>query len=110
VGRAKEIIVRGGSNISPLEVEAALYSHPAVREAAAVGVPDPDLGERVRAFVSLRPGCAATVEALQSWVGQHIAAYKVPESIVVLTELPKGPTGKVQRRALRSWTPAQEAA
>lgn len=110
VGRAKEIIVRGGSNVSPLEVEAALASHPAVREAAAVGVPDPELGERVRAFVSFRPGCTVSEEVLKAWAGERIAAYKVPESIVVLDELPKGPTGKVQRRALRTWTPARQAA
>jgi long-chain acyl-CoA synthetase len=105
VGRGKEIIVRGGSNISPLEVESALYSHPAVREAAVVGVPDAGLGEIVRAFVALKDGCAADEADLKAHVGRKIAAYKVPETIIFLNELPKGLTGKVQRRALRNWTP-----
>lgn len=103
VGRSKEIIVRGGSNISPLEVESALYSHPAVGEVAVVGVPDPVLGETVRAFVACKRDCTASVEALRQWAAERIAAYKVPESIVFLPELPKGLTGKVQRRALKSW-------
>ena len=105
VGRSKEIIVRGGSNISPMEVETALYSHSAVREAAVVGVPDPELGETVRAFVAFKDGYTTTEEALKQHVAQHIAGYKVPESIIFLEELPKGLTGKVQRRALRAWAP-----
>ena len=105
VGRSKEIIVRGGSNISPLEVESALYSHPAVQEAAVVGVPDVELGETVRAFVALKDGAAASAANLKAHVGRQIAAYKVPETIIFLNELPKGLTGKVQRRALRNWMP-----
>jgi long-chain acyl-CoA synthetase len=104
VGRSKEIIVRGGSNISPLEVEAALYSHPAVREVAVVGVPDPTLGETVRAIVACKEGQSTGSEELRQWAAGHLAAYKVPESFVFLPELPKGPTGKVQRRTLKSWS------
>jgi long-chain acyl-CoA synthetase len=107
VGRSKEIIVRGGSNISPMEVETVLYGHPAVREAAVIGVPDPALGEAVRAFVAFKDGCSATEAELTAHAAQRIAAYKVPETIVFLADLPKGVTGKVQRRVLRNWpTPA----
>ncbi len=101
VGRTKEIIIRAGSNISPLEVEVALYQHPAVREVGVVGVPNPELGEVVRAFVALRTGAAATAEELRAFVGERLAAYKVPESITFLPDLPKGLTGKVQRKALK---------
>ena len=103
VGRAKDIIVSGGSNISPLEVEDALYGHPAIAEAAVVGVPDAELGERVRAFVALKPGHGVDAAALLAHAASRLAAYKLPESIIFRTELPKGLTGKVQRRALRDW-------
>jgi len=101
VGRTKEIIVRAGSNISPLEVEDALYQHPAVREVGVVGVPNAELGEVVRAFVALKSGATATSEELRAFVGERLAAYKVPESITFLPDLPKGLTGKVQRKALK---------
>ncbi len=101
VGRTKEIIVRAGSNISPLEVEEALYQHPAVREVGVVGVPHPELGEVVRAFVALKSGATATAEELRTFVAERLAAYKVPESITFLPDLPKGLTGKVQRKALK---------
>ena len=101
VGRTKEIIVRGGSNISPLEVEEALYQHPAVREVGVVGVPNAELGEVVRAFVALRAGATATAEELKAFVGERLAAYKVPETVTFLPDLPKGLTGKVQRKALK---------
>jgi long-chain acyl-CoA synthetase len=101
-GRTKDVIIRGGSNISPGEVEDVLYAHPAVYEAGVVGVPDPDLGERVRAHVSFRPGSQATEAELIAWCGERLAAYKTPEWIVFADELPKGPTGKVLRRALRT--------
>ena len=101
VGRTKEIIVRAGSNISPLEVEDALYQHPAVREVGVVGVPNAELGELVRAFVALKSGATATSEELRAFVAERLAAYKVPESITFLPDLPKGLTGKVQRKALK---------
>jgi long-chain acyl-CoA synthetase len=100
VGRKKEIIVRGGSNISPLEVEEALYQHPSVREAGVVGVPDAAWGEVVQAFVALKEGAAVTEEALQEFLGTRMAAYKVPERIHFLPDLPKGLTGKIQRKTL----------
>ncbi len=101
-GRAKQIIIRGGSNISPQEVEEALYRHPAVLEAGVVGVPDPINGEKVIAFVALREGFIAGEKELQDLVRDRIADYKTPERIVFLPVLPKGLTGKVQRRELKN--------
>jgi long-chain acyl-CoA synthetase len=100
-GRAKDIIIRGGSNISPGEVEDVLYAHPAVYEVGVVGVPCSEMGQRVRAYVALKPGTQATDKELIDWTAKSIAAYKVPESIAFLPALPIGPTGKVVRRALR---------
>ena len=100
-GRRKDIIIRGGSNISPGEVEDVLYGHPAVYEAGVVGIPCSELGQRVRAYVALKPGAQATEQNLIDWTAQKVAAYKAPESIVFLPALPKGPTGKVLRKALR---------
>ena len=101
MGRKKEIIIRAGSNISPLEVEEALYQHPAVRECGVIGVPDSTLGEVVWAFVALANHEAVTAAELQDFARGRIASYKIPEEIRFLTELPKGPTGKVHRRTLR---------
>jgi long-chain acyl-CoA synthetase len=100
-GRRKEVIIRGGSNVSPQEVEEALYQHPAVMEAGVIGVPDELYGERVVACVSLREGKVASEEELKEFVKDRLADYKVPEWIAFLSELPKGITGKVQRRALK---------
>ncbi|SPF52601.1 AMP-dependent synthetase and ligase [Candidatus Sulfopaludibacter sp. SbA4] len=100
-GRVKQIIVRGGSNISPQEVEEALYHHPAVLEAGVIGMPDPVHGEKVIAFVALREGFKAGEQELRDLVRSRIADYKTPERIVFLPVLPKGLTGKVQRRALK---------
>jgi long-chain acyl-CoA synthetase len=101
MGRKKEIIIRGGSNISPLEVEEVLYQHPAVRECGVVGVPDAAMGEAVWAFVAVVDGRKASAEELKDFLGGKLAAYKVPERIEFLGELPKGATGKVHRRTLR---------
>jgi len=100
-GRKKEIIVRGGSNIAPQEVEETLYKHPAVGEAGVIGEPDEYWGEVVLAYVALRPGHTATPEELIAFAKQHLAEYKCPEQILFLPVLPKGATGKVQRRALK---------
>jgi len=99
--RVKQIIIRGGSNISPQEVEEALYHHPAVLEAGVIGMPDPVHGEKVIAFVALRDGLTAGEEELRDLVRTRIADYKTPERVIFLTALPKGLTGKVQRRALK---------
>jgi long-chain acyl-CoA synthetase len=100
-GRTKELIIRGGSNISPQEVEGALLQHPAVMEAGVVGVPDEVYGERVVAFVALREGRSASESELREFTRQRLADYKVPDRISFLPVLPKGLTGKLQRRALR---------
>jgi long-chain acyl-CoA synthetase len=100
-GRKKEIIIRGGSNVSPQEVEEALYQHPAVREAGVVGMPHPVFGEEVIACVALCDGPTPTVEELRDVMRGHIADYKVPTQIIFLETLPKGITGKIQRRALK---------
>ena len=100
-GRVKQIIIRGGSNISPQEVEEALYHHPAVLEAGVIGMPDPVHGEKVIAFVALRDGFTAGEQELRDLVRSRIADYKIPERILFLPALPKGLTGKVQRRELR---------
>ena len=100
-GRSKQIIIRAGSNISPQEVEEALYRHPAVLEAGVVGQPDPVYGELVVAFVALRPGADVTASGLQNFAREHLADYKTPERILFLPQLPKGPTGKVDRRTLK---------
>ena len=103
VSRKKEIIIRGGSNISPLEVEEVLDEHPAVHLSCVVGWPDKNLGEIVAAYVSFRSGVAApSTDELRSFVAQRIAAYKVPERITVMPELPLNPTGKVDRKKLHA--------
>jgi len=108
-GRKKEIIVRGGSNIAPQEVEETLYKHPAVGEAGVIGEPNEYWGEVVLAYVALREGHSATPEELIAFAKQHLAEYKCPEQILFLPVLPKGATGKVQRRALKDLRSAAAA-
>ena len=100
-GRSKEIIIRGGSNVSPQEVEEALYQHPAVAEVAVVGKPDEQWGEILVAFIALKPGSSLNADELTAFASERIAKYKVPEVIIFEPTLPKGPTGKVARRPLR---------
>ena len=100
-GRKKEIIVRGGSNISPQEVEEAIYEHPAVAEVAVVGVPDERWGEVVVAGVALRQGQSVSESDLIEFVRGRLSQYKCPERILFMPALPKGPTGKVLRRAVK---------
>jgi len=106
-GRSKEIIIRGGSNVSPQEVEEALYQHPSVREVAVVGKPDEKWGEVIVAFVALKDHTTATAEELIAFAAERIANYKLPEAIHFEAALPKGPTGKVARRPLRERLIAQ---
>jgi long-chain acyl-CoA synthetase len=100
VDRKKELVLRGGYNVYPREVEEALYAHPDVLEAAVVGVPHETLGEEVGALVVLRPGARATPDDLQAWARARVAAYKYPRRIAVVDALPKGPTGKILKRAI----------
>jgi long-chain acyl-CoA synthetase len=101
VDRKKDLIIRGEYNVYPREVEEALYSHPAVAEAAVIGVPDARLGEEVKAVVALRPGTSVTVEEIIQHCKGLVAAYKYPRVVKILDTLPKGPTGKILKRALR---------
>jgi fatty-acyl-CoA synthase len=103
VDRAKDLIVSGGENVASVEVEQAIEAHPAVREAAVVGQADERWGEVPRAFVSLVPGRSVDEAALIAWVRDRLAAFKAPRSVVILDELPKGGTGKVQKQTLREW-------
>jgi long-chain acyl-CoA synthetase len=107
-GRKKEIIIRGGSNISPQEVEEVLYRHPAVREAGVIGMPHPVYGEEVVACVALRDGQAVAGAQLCDFARRHLADYKAPTRVVFLDMLPKGITGKIQRRALKDMLCAVE--
>jgi long-chain acyl-CoA synthetase len=102
VDRLKDQINVSGFKVWPREVEDALYRHPAVREAAVVGVPDAYRGETVKAFVALRAGATATPADLQAFVRGELAAYKCPREVEILDELPRTATGKFLRRELRA--------
>ncbi|MBP9002827.1 MAG: long-chain fatty acid--CoA ligase [Candidatus Hydrogenedentes bacterium] len=99
--RKKDIIIRGGMNIYPREIEEVLYRHPKVREASVVGVPDEARGEEVKAYVSPAAGETLTPEEVMEYLKEHIARYKWPKEVVVLEDLPKGPTGKILKRELK---------
>jgi long-chain acyl-CoA synthetase len=101
VDRKKEMIIRGGYNVYPREIEEVLYEHPSVVEAAVIGVPDPVLGEEVAAAVVLKPGATETVEDIREYVKREVAAYKYPRQVWLFEALPKGPTGKVLKREIR---------
>jgi long-chain acyl-CoA synthetase len=100
VGRKRERILRGGYSVFPQEVEAVLLSHPAVAEAAVIGIEDADLGEDVAAFVSLKRAAQLSSEDLLSYCKNHLARYKYPRQVYIVPELPKGPTGKILKSAL----------
>jgi acyl-CoA synthetase (AMP-forming)/AMP-acid ligase II/carbon monoxide dehydrogenase subunit G len=99
-GRDDEMIISGGENVFPQEVEDALARHPAVAEAAAIGVPDEDFGQRLRAFVALRDGESVGEDELKAWVRDQLARYKVPREIRFVEQLPRTATGKVLKREL----------
>ncbi|WTB27815.1 long-chain fatty acid--CoA ligase [Streptomyces virginiae] len=98
VDRAKDMIIRGGHNVYPREVEEVLYRHPAVAEAAVVGIPDPRLGEELAALVVLMPEGQVTAEEIRDHVKAQVAAYKYPRIVKLTDALPKGPTGKILKR------------
>ena len=100
VDRLKELIIRGGYNVYPREVEEVLYQHPDIVEAAVIGVADPTYGEEVAAAIVLRDGATLSTEELRSWAKERLSAYKVPHLVQVLAALPKGPSGKVLKRAI----------
>ena len=100
VDRKKDLVIRGGYNVYPREVEDVLYQHPAVGQVAVVGIPDERLGEEVKAFCVLKPDHTATEQELIAFTKERIAAYKYPRSIVFLDALPLGPTGKILKKEL----------
>jgi sulfoacetate-CoA ligase len=99
-GRLKELIIKGGENIAPREIDEALYKHPAVLDAAAVGIPDDHYGEEILACVCLKSGETCTEEDLLAHCATHLGKFKTPKKIVFMDDLPKGPSGKIQRLKL----------
>ncbi len=99
-GRIKELIIKGGENIAPKEIDEALYQHKAVMDAAAVGIPDDAYGEEIMACVTLQPGCSVTEQELTDHCLEVLGSFKTPKIIKVMDELPKGPSGKIQRLKL----------
>jgi long-chain acyl-CoA synthetase len=102
VDRKKDLVIRGGYNVYPREVEEVLYEHPAVAEAAVIGRPDEKLGEEVVAVVALKAGAEATPDELIAYCKERMAAYKYPREVRLVPELPKGPTGKILKKELRT--------
>ena len=100
VDRKKDLILRGGYSVYPREVEEVLYTHPDVLEAAVVGIPDETLGEEVAALIVARPGSSPKADELQEWVKERVAGYKYPRRVLFVDDLPKGPTGKILKRAI----------
>jgi long-chain acyl-CoA synthetase len=107
VDRKKDLIIRGGYNVYPREVEEVLYEHPAVREAAVIGLPHDELREELGACVALKEGATCSEDELREHVRSRVAAYKYPRQIWFVDELPKGPTGKILKRAIG--VPASDA-
>lgn len=100
VDRKKELIIRGGYNVYPREVEEVLYQHPAVYEVAVVGVPDPRLGEEIAAFVTVKPGASVEPAELIEFVKERVAAYKYPRQLEIIEEMPKSATNKILKKIL----------
>ncbi len=107
VDRKKDMIIRGGYNVYPREIEEVLYEHPAVQEVAVIGIPHAELGEEIAAVVTLKRDASVTAEELQAYVKSEVAAYKYPRHVWFVDELPKGPTGKIVKREI---TPPVEVA
>lgn len=100
VDRMKDLVIRGGYNVYPREIEEVLYSHPDVREVAVIGVPDERLGEEIAAVITPQPGTTVEPTVLRAWLEERLAAYKVPRIYRLVEELPKGPTGKILKRGI----------
>ena len=102
VDRKKDMIIRGGYNVYPREIEEVLFAHPAVAEAAVIGRPDERLGEEVVAVLVLKPGAQADPDDIIAYCRERLAAYKYPREVIIVADLPKGPTGKILKRELRA--------
>jgi fatty-acyl-CoA synthase len=100
VGRSKDMIISGGKNVYPAEVEATYREHPSIREIAVVGVPDPRWGEVGRAHVLLEDGADFDRAAMDAWARERLAIFKIPKSFVIETELPRTASGKIRKHAL----------
>ena len=109
VDRKKDLIIAGGFNIYPREVEEVLFEHPAIKEAAVIGLPDPYRGETVKAFVVMKDGASATTEEIIAWCRERLASYKVPRHVEFRDSLPKSGVGKYLRRELRLESTAPKA-
>ena len=109
VDRKKSLIIRGGYNVYPREIEEVIYEHAAVAEAAVIGIEHPDLGEDVAAAVALKSDGEATPDEIKQFVKDRVAAYKYPRHVWIMTELPKGPTGKILRREVKPPSEADSA-
>ena len=101
VDRSKDMIVASGFKVWPREVEEVLYQHPAVREAAVVGIPDPYRGETIKAVISLKPGQTVTTDEIRAFARERMAAYKYPRVVEIMDDLPKTTSGKIMRRLLQ---------
>jgi acyl-CoA synthetase (AMP-forming)/AMP-acid ligase II len=99
-GRIKELIIKGGENIAPREIDEALYEHPAVLEAAGFGMPDARYGQEVMACVALKPGSRCSEDELRQLAADRLGPFKAPRRVFIMDELPKGPSGKIQRLKL----------
>jgi long-chain acyl-CoA synthetase len=100
VDRKKDLIIRGGYNVYPREIEEVLYEHPSVREAAVLGIPHDEYGEEIGAAVALKEGEEVSAEELRDFVKEQVAAYKYPRKVWFVDDLPKGPTGKILKREI----------
>ena len=101
VDRLKDMIITGGENVYPKEVEDVLYARPEVEECAVIGLPDPEWGERVAAFIVARPGETIDPQALKTYLKSRLSAFKVPKEFRAIAELPKSPAGKILKRRLK---------
>jgi long-chain acyl-CoA synthetase len=102
VDRKKDLIIRGGYNVYPREIEEVLYEHADVAEVAVIGIPHAELGEEVGAAVALKPDATVTPDELRAFVKDKVAAYKYPRRVWLVESLPKGPTGKILRREVHA--------
>jgi long-chain acyl-CoA synthetase len=109
VDRKRDLIIKGGYNVYPREVEDVLYQLPQIAEAAVVGIQDAAKGEQVRAVIALRPGATLTESEIDTFLRERLAKYKLPNQYVFMSELPKGPSGKILKRELRALAQATTA-